>query len=120
MRSDGRRELDQAFEGLEHELPDRVSRAIRWLRDPKGRKVRLPLGVLFLVGGLLWFLPVVGFELIPIGLLLIAQDVPFLRKPVAKGTLWLEARWRTLRGWWRKRRAARARPPVLCREERRA
>lgn len=121
MTSDGKRELDQAFEGLEHELPDRVSRAIRWLRDPKGRKVRLPLGVLFLLGGLLWFLPVVGLELIPIGLLLIAQDVPFLRKPVARGTLWLEGRWRALRGWWRKRRASHGgRGGVLRREGRRA
>jgi len=120
MPSDGTRELDQAFEGLEHEVPDRVSRAIRWLRDPRGRKVRLPLGVLFLVGGLLWFLPVVGLELVPIGLLLIAQDVPFLRKPVAKGTLWLERRWRALRGWWRTRRGSRGRGAGVRREERRA
>jgi hypothetical protein len=120
MPGDGKQQLDQAFEGLERELPDRVSRALRWLRDPKGRKVRLPLGVLCLVGGLLWFLPVVGLELIPIGLLLIAQDVPFLRKPVARGTLWLEDRWRALRGWWRRRRAARARGAILRREERRA
>jgi hypothetical protein len=43
-------------------------------------------------------------ELIPIGLLLLAQDVPFLRKPVARGTLWLERKWRALRRWWRERR----------------
>jgi hypothetical protein len=53
--------------------------------------------VLFLIGGFLWFLPVVGIELIPIGLLLIAQDVPFLRKPVGRALLWLERRWRALR-----------------------
>lgn len=99
---DARRELDRAYEGLEREVPDRVSRALRWLRDPKARKIRIPLGVLFLVGGLLWFLPVVGLELIPIGLLLIAQDVPFLRKPVARAMLWLEARWRALRQRWRR------------------
>ena len=33
----GGKELDQAFEGLEQELPDRPSRAIRWLRDLKTR-----------------------------------------------------------------------------------
>ena len=92
MGDEGRRELDRAFDCLEEEAPDRVSRAIRWLRDPKARKVRIPVGVLFLIGGLLWFLPVVGLELIPIGLLLIAQDVPFLRKPVARAMLWLEGR----------------------------
>lgn len=111
MVDDGRRELDRAYEGLEEEVPDRVSRAIRWLREPKARKVRIPLGVLFLAGGLLWFLPVVGVELIPIGLLLIAQDVPFLRKPVGRAMLWLERKWRSVRRRWRDRRA-RSHPPA--------
>lgn len=122
MPDDGQRELDQAFDRLEREVPDRLSRAIRWLRDPKARKVRLPVGILFLVGGLLWFLPVVGLELIPIGLLLVALDVPFLRKPVARATLWLEDRWGDLRRWWGRRRARRGSSPrvtVLRGQERR-
>ncbi len=32
---------------------------------------------LWIIAGLLWFSPVVGLEYLPIGLLLIAQDVPF-------------------------------------------
>ena len=86
---DGSKALDKAFEGLEEETPDRLSRAIRWLRDPEARWIRIPVGVLFIAGGLLWFLPVVGIEMLPIGLLLIAQDVPFLRKPVGRAMLWL-------------------------------
>jgi hypothetical protein len=35
--------------------------------------------VLFLIGGCFWFLPILGLEMIPIGLMLIAIDVPFLR-----------------------------------------
>jgi hypothetical protein len=104
MRDEGRRVLDEAYDGLEQEVPDRVARAIRWLRDPKARWVRIPLGVLFLIGGALWFLPVVGLELIPLGLLLIANDVPFLRKPVGRAMLWLEAKWRALKAWWEDRR----------------
>jgi hypothetical protein len=104
MGNEARSELDQAFDGLQDEVPDRVSRAIRWLREPKARKVRIPLGVLFLIGGFFWFLPVVGLELIPIGLLLIAQDVPFLRKPVGRAMLWLERKWRALRRMWEQRR----------------
>lgn len=107
MGDDGRAELDRAFTGLEREVPDRVSRAIRWLREPRARLVRIPLGVLFLVGGFLWFLPVLGVWLLPLGLLLIAQDVPLLRKPVARGMLWLEERWRALRRRWRARAVAR-------------
>ncbi len=100
MGNDGQQQLDRAFDQLEHEAPDRVARCLRWLRSPASRKVRIPLGVLFIIGSMLWFLPVVGIELLPIGLLLIAQDVPFLKKPVGKGMLWLERRWLA----WRKRR----------------
>ena|SRR5688572_19231898 len=102
MSSDGQRDLDRAFDTLEQEAPDRVAKAIHWLRSPASRWVRIPLGVLFIAGGLLWFLPVVGIELLPIGLLLIAQDVPFLKKPVGRGMLWLEHKWLE-----RKRRRAR-------------
>jgi hypothetical protein len=42
----GRRTLDAALDGLEHETPDRVSRAIRWLRNPRAKWVRLPIGLL--------------------------------------------------------------------------
>jgi hypothetical protein len=103
MSEEGQRELDHAFDELERLAPDRVTRAIRWLRSPASRWVRIPLGVLFIAGGLLWFLPVVGIELLPIGLLLIAQDVPFLKKPVGRAILWLEHRWQALQ----RRRAAK-------------
>ena len=100
MADDGGRKLAQAFEGLEQEVPDRVSRAIRWLRDPKARWIRLPVGVLFILGSLLWFLPVLGIEMLPIGLLMIAQDVPVLRRPVGRAMLWLERKWVALRRRW--------------------
>jgi hypothetical protein len=89
---------------LEQEVPDRVARAIRWLRDPNSRWIRLPVGILLIIGGLLWFLPVLGIELLPIGLLLIAEDVPFLRKPVARLMIWVERKWVALRRWWKKKR----------------
>lgn len=94
MSEEGQRALDEALNGLERDAPDRVARAIRWMRSPASRKVRIPLGLLFIAGGLLWFLPVVGLEMLPIGLLLVAQDVPFLQKPVGRGMLWLERKWR--------------------------
>ena len=100
----GKELLEEAFDGLEREVPDRVTRVIRWLRDPKSRKVRIPLGILFIVASFFWFLPVLGLEFLPIGLLLIAQDVPFLRRPVARMMLWLEERWRALRRRFKQKR----------------
>jgi hypothetical protein len=102
--------LDLAYDELEQHAPDRLARAIRWLRNPEGRAVRLPLGIVLVVAGVLGpLLPVLGVELIPIGLLLIAQDVPPLREPVAEMTLWLERQWVRLRRWRQQKR--RSAPP---------
>jgi hypothetical protein len=96
--------LDQAYAELEKHAPDRVARALRWLRNPRGKWVRLPLGILLVVAGVLGpFVPVLGVELIPVGLLLIAQDIPPLREPVAEMTLWLERQWVRLRCRWQHR-----------------
>ncbi len=73
-------------------------------RDPDSKWVRLPLGLVLIAGGIFGFLPVLGFEFIPLGLLLIAQDVPFLRKPVGEATIWLEHKWVALRQWWQRKR----------------
>lgn len=100
-RGGGEDEYDRAYDELEREAPDRVSRALRWLREPKARRVRIPLGILFVLASFLWFLPVIGIELLPIGLLLLAHDIPFLRKPVGRALLWLEGKWRALRRRWR-------------------
>lgn len=99
MPDEGQRKLDQAFDGLERELPDRVTRVIRWLRSPESRWVRIPVAILLVLQSFLFFLPVAGIEFLPLGLLLIAQDVPFLKKPVGKFVLWLEAQWMRFRRW---------------------
>jgi len=97
-RRAARAKLEHAYDELEQKAPDRVARAIRWLRDPKGRWVRLPLGILIVVANLFGpVLPVLGIEFIPIGLLLIAQDIPPLRGPVADGVFWLERKWQRWR-----------------------
>lgn len=105
MRDKGREKLDRAYDGLERELPDRVVRAIRWLRAPASRPVRLPLGIIALTVGVFGFMiPVLGFETLLLGLLLVAQDVPFLRAPVGIALIWLEEKWVALRRWWYRRR----------------
>jgi hypothetical protein len=104
----GNDDLDQAFDRLQREAPDSLARAIGWMRKPQARLVRLPLGILCILGSFLWFLPVLGLWFLPLGLLLIAQDVPFLRRPVGRMTLYLLDRWVQLRKWWARRRAKSA------------
>jgi hypothetical protein len=72
-------------------------------------RTRIPLGVLFILASFLWFLPVVGVEFFPVGLLLIAQDVPFLRRPVGRLTLYLLDAFERLRRWWHRRHGTQSR-----------
>lgn len=103
-RESGQAKLDEAYDRLEAETPDRVARAIRWLRDPKAKWVRLPLGLVIIVANLAGpLVPFLGIEFVPIGLLLVAQDLPPLRKPVARMTLWLEDKWVAFRRRRRRR-----------------
>jgi hypothetical protein len=101
---DGKRVLRNAFQRLEQEEPERVARILRKLRHPDARWVRIPIGVLCIVGGVFWFLPVLGLWMLPLGLLLIAYDVPVLRKPVGSFTIWGAEKWTAFRQWLARKR----------------
>jgi hypothetical protein len=98
-------DLENAFDELEREAPSSMRKALQWMRRPQANVVRIPLGIACILGSFLFFLPVLGLWFLPLGLLLIAQDVPFLRKPVGRMTLYLLERWKRVRKWWSKRRA---------------
>jgi hypothetical protein len=72
---------DHRLERLIRRLPEHRQPSARWLRSPAARWLRLPLGVLFLFGSFLFVLPVFGLWMLPVGLLLLAEDVPVLRRP---------------------------------------
>ena len=74
---------------------------MRWLREPSFRWVRIPLGILLIIGGFLSILPVLGIWMVPLGALLLAQDIPFLRRPVGRAMVWLERQWLKWRRRWR-------------------
>jgi hypothetical protein len=103
---EGKRVLRQAFRRLEQELPGRFGRPMRWLRHPHSRWIRLPMALLLILGGVFSILPGLGIWMLPLGLLLIALDVPFLRKPMGKSTLWGADKWAASRPWlserWRR------------------
>ncbi|MFP4043514.1 MAG: hypothetical protein ACLFTP_02930 [Rhodosalinus sp.] len=99
-RDKQRRRLERQFGALERASPDRARPLLRWARHPQAWLVRAPLGVLLVAGGLLAFLPVLGLWMLPVGLLLLAVDMPLLRAPVSAATIRLRRRWQT----WRRRR----------------
>lgn len=85
--------LDRKFDQLTGALPDKAGRVLRWFWGSSARLVRLPAGLLFIVGGFVGFLPVLGFWMIPLGVLLLARDLPFLQRPTLRVIEWGERKW---------------------------
>src|SRR4249920_1385043 len=86
-------ELNRYFEMINRRVPKRVSDFIRWLRKPSSFAARLSVAVLLILGGIFSFLPVLGVWMLPLGLVLFAQDVPPLQKPMAQSLGWIERKW---------------------------
>lgn len=68
---------------------------------PPTRIGRIIVGLLLIIGGVLGFLPVLGFWMIPLGVLVLSVDFPFIR------------RWRRqfevrVVRWWRARKERKA------------
>jgi membrane-bound ClpP family serine protease len=89
MSEQSREELNAELSRLAKQLPDWAGRLVEWLRGPSSAFVRIPLAIVLIVGGLVGFLPILGFWMIPLGLALLAQDVPFLQRPMARLLGWV-------------------------------
>ncbi|MGH7102442.1 MAG: hypothetical protein ACREFJ_08595 [Acetobacteraceae bacterium] len=74
---------DPRLQRLLDVLPRPARHSYAWLIRPQAKWVRLPLGFALIAGGTLGFLPVLGFWMLPIGALLIGEDIP----PVRRATL---------------------------------
>lgn len=81
---------DARLDKLVDRLPPRVSGAVSYLLRPSSRWVRIPSGALLVAGGVLSFLPVLGVWMLPLGLALLAEDVPALRATRSKALDWVE------------------------------
>jgi len=95
--------LDRYLDKIDRRVPSSVSRFIQWLRKPSSLIVRWLVALLLIVGGVFSFLPVLGLWMLPLGFLLIAQDVPFLQEPLVNVLEWIETSWDRVRAAWRRR-----------------
>ncbi len=85
--------MERQFARLERSIPKPLARSLHWLRQPAVRLVRIPLGILLVLGGIFSILPVLGIWMLPLGLLLLAIDVVPLRRPVSRFLIWASRRW---------------------------
>jgi hypothetical protein len=64
---------------------------------PRNIVLRVLLGVALMIGGLLWFLPVLGLWMLPLGLVVLSVDFPPIRRFRRNATVkigdWLMKRW---------------------------
>ena len=74
------------------------------------RRFRLPIAGLLIVGSFLSILPVFGLWMLPLGLMLLAVDVPLIRPTVSGG--FIRARRRVSVFWRQRIRARRAPTPA--------
>jgi hypothetical protein len=81
---------DWRLERLIKRAPSRIRSTAHFLRQPSKRWLRIPAGLLLTAGGVFWFLPIAGFWMLPIGLALLAEDVPPLRSLRRRTLDWIE------------------------------
>jgi hypothetical protein len=86
------RHNERRLERLIDRLPQRVQTTTRWLRRPSLRLVRIPVGVMLVGGGFLGMLPLLGFWMLPLGLMLLAEDMRPLRRARDRVLDWIERR----------------------------
>jgi purine-cytosine permease-like protein len=80
-------------------IPSKQLKIGRWsVSMPASRPVRILLGVALVIGGLLGFLPVLGFWMVPLGVIVLSADLPAVRRFRRRVELW----W----GYRKRRRAA--------------
>ena len=81
--------LERQFERISRQVP--ASRGfLDWVRKPHMHLVRIPLAILLLLGGVFSFLPILGLWMLPLGLLVLAVDIPPLRRPVGDAIVRLQ------------------------------
>lgn len=95
-----RRRLERQLHAVLKGAPDLRARLFALL-GPRGRLLRVPVGILLIAGGFLAFLPVFGLWMIPLGVILLAFDLPVLRPGVNAALIRARRKWAT---WRRKGR----------------
>ena len=65
---------------------------------PERRWLRLSAPVFLILGGVLSILPVLGLWMLPLGLALMSDDIPWLKVPLERASRGAERLWARVRG----------------------
>jgi hypothetical protein len=75
----------------------------RYIDLPGNRIVRMVIGVVLIILGLLGFLPILGFWMIPLGLMVLSADLPAVRRFNRRVSV-------AVKRWWTGARSRRRAP----------
>ena len=84
--------LHRHLDNLEGRLPRHASHAVKWLRSASAW-FRIPIALLLIAGGVFGFLPILGFWMLPLGVIVLAREIPAVTRLVE----WVKQRWRSWR-----------------------
>lgn len=79
-------DFHEEIDRLQNHIPGWFSRSLNRLRGNRAIWMRVPTGVALVIAGVLGFLPLPLFSIwmLPVGLALLAHDVPMMRSPMAR------------------------------------
>jgi hypothetical protein len=80
---------DRRIDALIGRLPGRLQSSLRRLRRREARWIRLPVGLLLVLGGIFSILPLLGLWMLPLGLILLAEDLPIAGRLLDRLLDWL-------------------------------
>ncbi len=78
--------FDRQYLRLSQSVPG-LAGPLQGLRSPGWRLARIPLAILLILGGVFSILPFLGIWMLPLGLLLLAVDIPALQAPLAAAVI---------------------------------
>jgi hypothetical protein len=64
----------------------------REFKLPRSRIARIAIGVALILGGIVGFLPILGFWMIPLGIMVLAIDIPIFQRLIERVSAWWKRR----------------------------
>lgn len=77
-------DFHEEIDRLQNHIPSLVGQNLNRLRGKRALWVRVLCGVVLIAAWCVFPLPIVGLWMLPVGLALLAHDVPMMRKPMAR------------------------------------
>ena len=89
---------EQPEPDMRPEARRRIRIANREFTLPQSRMLRISMGIVLIVLGIFGFLPVLGFWMIPLGLLILSYEFAYVRRRRRRFAVWWSRRQRGGRG----------------------